>query len=133
MTTTDRVVDILIQEGGYRELPKPFKVGALSFDFTHALVAEIRANDLVIVIELKSSTGDGNTQGDGAHTCARCSAVEAPGNCDSYLRPARLQYRLVDQQGLPRPACRGAGRTQCAERGARLAFGSAAAHSAASG
>jgi hypothetical protein len=58
MTTSDRVVDILVQEGGYRMLPKPFKVGSQSFDFTHALVASDRANDLVVVIELKGDTAD---------------------------------------------------------------------------
>lgn len=58
MTTSDRVVDILVQEGGYRELPRPFKVGSLSFEFTHALVAGNKAHDLVIVIELKGDTAD---------------------------------------------------------------------------
>jgi hypothetical protein len=58
MSTTDRVLDILVREGGYRELPKPFKVGSIPFDFTHALVAGERANDLVIVIELKGDTFD---------------------------------------------------------------------------
>jgi hypothetical protein len=53
VSTSDRVVDILTQEGGYKPLPKPFKVGSQSFDFTHALVAGERANDLVIVIELR--------------------------------------------------------------------------------
>ncbi|MCM5690399.1 hypothetical protein M8037_16670 [Sinorhizobium meliloti] len=58
MSTTDRVLDILVREGGYRQLPKPFKVGSISFDFTHALVAGERANDLVIVIEVKGDTVD---------------------------------------------------------------------------
>ena len=58
MSTSDRVVDILVHEGGYRSLPKPFKVGSQSFDFTHALVAGDRANDLVIVIEIKGDTAD---------------------------------------------------------------------------
>lgn len=58
MSTTDRVLDILVREGGYRQLPKPFKVGSISFDFTHALVAGERANDLVIVIEIKGDTVD---------------------------------------------------------------------------
>lgn len=57
-TTSDRVVDILVKEGGYRELAQPVKIGSLSFEFTHALVAGERANDLVIVIELKSDTSD---------------------------------------------------------------------------
>lgn len=58
MSTTERVLEILVEEGGYRELPKPFKIGSIPFDFTHALVAGNRANDLVIVIELKGDTVD---------------------------------------------------------------------------
>ncbi|RWH69576.1 MAG: hypothetical protein EOQ86_31080 [Mesorhizobium sp.] len=58
MTTSESVVEILVQEGGYRELPRPLKVGSLSFEFTSALVAGERANDLVIVIELKGDTDD---------------------------------------------------------------------------
>lgn len=58
MSTSDSVVDILVNEGGYRELPRPFKVGSISFDFTHALVAGDRANDLVIVIDVKGDTAD---------------------------------------------------------------------------
>ena len=58
MTTSERVVAILTGEGGYRELPKPLKVGSLSFEFTHALIAGDRANDLVIVIELKGDSAD---------------------------------------------------------------------------
>jgi hypothetical protein len=58
MTTSERVIEILVGEGGYRELPKPLKVGSLSFEFTHALVAGNRAKDLVIVIELKGDTAD---------------------------------------------------------------------------
>ncbi|CAN7761385.1 hypothetical protein LJR296_006978 [Cupriavidus necator] len=52
------LLEILVEEGGYRELPKPFKIGSIPFDFTHALVAGDRANDLVIVIELKGDTVD---------------------------------------------------------------------------
>ena len=58
MSTSDRVVEILVGEGGYRALQKPFKVGSQTFDFTHALVARERANDLVIVIELGGGTAD---------------------------------------------------------------------------
>ena len=58
MTTSESVVQILVEEGGYRELPRPLKVGSLSFDFIYALVAGNKANDLVIVIELKSDTAD---------------------------------------------------------------------------
>lgn len=39
-------------------MPKPFKVGSLSFDFTHVLVAGQKANDLVLVIDLKSDAAD---------------------------------------------------------------------------
>jgi hypothetical protein len=58
MTTSESVVRILVGEGGYRELPRPLKIGSLSFDFAYALVAGDRANDLVIVIELKGDTAD---------------------------------------------------------------------------
>jgi hypothetical protein len=58
MTTSESVVKILVDEGGYRELSQPMKIGSVSFQFSHALVAEKRANDLVIVIELKSTTSD---------------------------------------------------------------------------
>ena len=58
MTTSESVVQILVGEGGYRELPRPLRVGSLSFDFTYTLVAGDRANDLVVVIELKSDTAD---------------------------------------------------------------------------
>lgn len=57
-TTSERVVEILVQQGKYRELPQPMKIGSLSFAFDHALVASDRANDLVIVIELKGGTSD---------------------------------------------------------------------------
>lgn len=59
MTTTERVVEILVGEGGYRELPRPFTVGSLSFEFTHALIAGEKGNDFVIVIEIKGDTIDG--------------------------------------------------------------------------
>jgi len=58
MTTSERVVEILVGEGGYRVLPKPLKVGSLFFEFTDALMAGDRAKDLVIVIELKGDTAD---------------------------------------------------------------------------
>ena len=58
MSTSERVADILTLEGGYRSLPKPFKIGSQSFNFTHALIAGERANDLVIVIELQGDTAD---------------------------------------------------------------------------
>ncbi|WP_223542755.1 hypothetical protein [Pseudomonas sp. BF-RE-26] len=58
MTTSDRVVEVLVVEGGYRELPKPLLIGRLKFDFPHALVASNKANDLVIVIEPKGDAAD---------------------------------------------------------------------------
>ena len=58
MTTSESVVEILVREGGYRELSRPLKIGSLSFDFAHALVASEKANDLVIIIELKGDTAD---------------------------------------------------------------------------
>jgi hypothetical protein len=58
MTTSESALQILIGEGGYRELPKAFKVGSLSFEFDHALVAGERGNDLVLIIELKGDTAD---------------------------------------------------------------------------
>jgi hypothetical protein len=57
-TTSERVVEILVHQGKYRELPQPVKIGSLSFEFDYALVASERANDLVIVIELKGRTSD---------------------------------------------------------------------------
>jgi hypothetical protein len=58
MTTSERVVAILTGEGRYRQLPQPFKIGSLTFEFTYALIAGERANDLVIVIELKGDSAD---------------------------------------------------------------------------
>lgn len=57
-TTSERVVEILVQQGKYRELSQPMKIGSLSFEFDHTLVASEHANDLVIVIKLKSGTSD---------------------------------------------------------------------------
>src|SRR5208282_3132605 len=58
MSTSDSVVEILVKEGGYRELPQPIKIGSGSFQFAHTLVAGDKANDLVVVIELKPDTSD---------------------------------------------------------------------------
>lgn len=58
MTTSDKVREILIQEGGFRELPSPLIVGSLSFDFGQALVGGEKSNDLVIVIELNTGVDD---------------------------------------------------------------------------
>jgi hypothetical protein len=60
MTTSESVIQILVEEGGYKDLARPLRVGSLSFDFAHALIAGERANDLVIVIELKGDTADDN-------------------------------------------------------------------------
>ena len=54
MSTADDVVRILREEGGYKELPQPLTVGKQVFDFSHALVADDRANDLVVVLEIRS-------------------------------------------------------------------------------
>ena len=51
MTTVERVLEIL-RQGGYRELPKPLMIGAMPFDFAHALVAEERALDLIVIVDL---------------------------------------------------------------------------------
>lgn len=58
MSTTEDVVRILKEDGGYKELPKPLRVGSQDFDFTHALVAGERANDLVVVMEVRSDKRD---------------------------------------------------------------------------
>jgi len=57
-TTTENVIDILTREGGYRELPRPLKIGALNFDFPHAFVAPEGASDLVVIVELRSDGDD---------------------------------------------------------------------------
>jgi hypothetical protein len=56
--TTERVVRILLDEGGYRELPQPFKIGSLEFKFDHSFVGGDRSRDLVILIEIKGDTSD---------------------------------------------------------------------------
>lgn len=58
MSTSESVVDILVNEGGYRILPQPMKVGSGSFEFSHALVGSSTANDLVVVVEIKPDTSD---------------------------------------------------------------------------
>lgn len=57
-TTTENVVEILTREGGYRELPRPLKIGNLSFDFSHAFLAPEGGSDLVVIIELRSDGDD---------------------------------------------------------------------------
>jgi len=57
-TTSERVVAVLIQQGNYRKLPQPLKIGSLSFEFDHALVASERGNDLVVIMELRGGTSD---------------------------------------------------------------------------
>ncbi|WP_322886434.1 hypothetical protein [Sinorhizobium medicae] len=58
MTTTECVVEILVVRGQYRELSTPFRVGSQDFVFTHILAGTIKANDLVLVIELTSATAN---------------------------------------------------------------------------
>jgi hypothetical protein len=58
VTTAETVYKILTEEGGYRPLGKPIRIGSQTFDFTHMLVAGERANDLVIVIELTGASED---------------------------------------------------------------------------
>jgi hypothetical protein len=58
MTTTEKVREILIAKGEFRELPNPLKVGSQSFNFPHALIGGEKSNDLVIIIELNSGTND---------------------------------------------------------------------------
>jgi hypothetical protein len=47
----ERIISILTG-AGYRQLSKPFSISSLSFDFAGALVANQRALDLIIVIDL---------------------------------------------------------------------------------
>lgn len=58
MTTAETVYQILTQEGGYRPLEKPIKIGSQAFNFTYVLVAGERANDLVVVIDLTGASDD---------------------------------------------------------------------------
>jgi hypothetical protein len=58
MTTAETVFNILTKEGGYRPLGKPIRIGSQVFEFTYALVAGEKANDLVIVIELTGASKD---------------------------------------------------------------------------
>ncbi|SLN70799.1 hypothetical protein ROA7450_03861 [Roseovarius albus] len=58
MTTCEKVVEILVSNGGFRVLPTPFNIGSLAFDFSHALIGGEKSNDLVLVIELSSGTDD---------------------------------------------------------------------------
>lgn len=57
MTTVERVLEILRQDG-YRELPKPLMIGAMPFDFAHTLVAEERALDLIVIVDLAQESDD---------------------------------------------------------------------------
>src|SRR5712691_290146 len=57
MTTVERVLEIL-HHAGYRELVKPLMIGALPFDFAHALVAEERALDLIVIVDLAQEADD---------------------------------------------------------------------------
>jgi hypothetical protein len=57
MKTVDRVLEILL-EAGYRELAKPLMIGTLPFEFAHALVAEERALDLIVIVDLAQDADD---------------------------------------------------------------------------
>lgn len=57
MTTVERVLEIL-RQGGYRELPKPLMIGTMPFDFAHTLIAEERALDLIVVVDLAQESDD---------------------------------------------------------------------------
>lgn len=58
MTTSETVIDILINEGRYRPLSTPLRIGSQEFTFTSILAATEKANDLVLVIELKGSVAN---------------------------------------------------------------------------
>jgi hypothetical protein len=58
MTTCEKVVEILVSNGGFRVLPTPFNIGSSAFDFSHALIGGEKSNDLVLVVELSSGTDD---------------------------------------------------------------------------
>lgn len=58
MTTCEKVVEILVSNGGFRVLPTPFNIGSLAFEFSHALIGGEKSNDLVLVVELSSGTDD---------------------------------------------------------------------------
>jgi hypothetical protein len=51
MTTIERVISVLVR-AGYKELPKPLFVASLPFDFAATLVAQERALDLIVVVEM---------------------------------------------------------------------------------
>lgn len=57
MTILEQVISILI-EAGYRELPKPFSVASLSFEFAAALVARVRALDLIVVVDMNTQSDE---------------------------------------------------------------------------
>lgn len=56
MTTTERVVEILVNKGNYRRLNTPLLIGSQEFVFTSILAGSDKANDLVLVIELTGSS-----------------------------------------------------------------------------
>jgi hypothetical protein len=51
MTTVERVVSVLVGSG-YKELSKPLFVASLPFDFAAILVAQERALDLLVVVDM---------------------------------------------------------------------------------
>lgn len=58
MTTTERVVEILVERGHYRQLTTPLRIGSQDFVFTSVLAGTDKANDIVLVIELTGSLGN---------------------------------------------------------------------------
>jgi hypothetical protein len=58
MTTTERVVEVLVNKGRYRQLASPLRVGSQEFVFTRALAGTDKAHDIVLVIELTGSVGN---------------------------------------------------------------------------
>jgi hypothetical protein len=55
MTLVDHVRSILIS-AGYKELPRPFSVGGLPFEFSSALVAQEKSLDLIVVVDLSTDS-----------------------------------------------------------------------------
>ena len=58
MTTTERVVSILVEKGHYQELGTAVRIGSQEFSFTRILAGTIKANDVVLVVELTASTSN---------------------------------------------------------------------------
>ena len=134
MTTTDRVVEILVGEGGYRELPRPFKVGSLSFEFTQALIASEKANDLVVVIELTGDTADDVVTRKVLALTRALDVMRSKRPVTAVLTSGQPRSDgTIDQQSVPSALGRSADRLSRPRRSARVAFRAAAAHGAGDG